>query len=201
MWTRACFDFCAADIRDTFFPNLPERTNVYFPFHSNELTQNGKPLQPLTIAHPSLHSTLLDMVNRMQNVGEVIPQTLSCHYSDIKAMKDLVDKQKHTNIEEIGEQEKAATRLQFPTGLDVVVALQISDNDGNPQSVEADEKVWQGSPGVQISVVKDFVFTHLTDASQNDVRGFSTAVIAGTRILLGEVYAAGYGLRNNIFLE
>ncbi len=198
--TRKCFDYCAVDIRDDYLGDKDK--TVYYPFHPYSLGK-GKPFYVLQTTATPIYECLLAVSKKIQT-GATIKKTM-CLYSDAKAVNDLVNAEKHEDVHEICELGRSKSRIEFPNG-SVVTATPMYPvgPDGIPdfsQRGEVGPEAWISAPGVKVTAVKDFLFSEDVGMSRRDVHGFCMTAITATRFILGEVYAAAYGVPEDVFLE
>lgn len=199
---RECYDYAIADIRDQFLPK--EKRNVYFPFHPETLTA-GKPLHALTSAAPALYEYLHDLAASMKT-KKIIPGTV-CLYGDARAINDLVNAKKHKRLLQISEAPNAKTRIETSDGLVATVTpiFPIKDDgtvDWSKPHGGVGPQAWTGSPGTNITAVKDFHFDpgkiHM---SRVDVHGFCMTAITATRFIMGDVFYAAFSVPIDRFRE
>ena len=198
--TRKCFDYCAADLRDDFLGDGDKP--VYYPFHPDSLGK-GKPFYILRTTATPIYDCLLAISQKIQS--RAIIANSMCLYSDVKAVNELVNKDKHEDVHEICELGRSKSRIEFPNG-SVVTATPMYPigPDGIPdfsQRGEVGPEAWISAPGVKVTAVKDFLFSEDAGMSRRDVHGFCMTAITATRFILGEVYAATYGVPENVVLE
>lgn len=199
---RECYDYSIADIRDVFFPK--ERRRVYFPFHLDSLSP-GKPLYELKATAPKTYDYLRALAASMKS-SKLIPGTM-CAYSDARSINDLVNAKKHNKVLLVEELGNAKTRIEMPDGSVVTTTpMYPMRDDGTVDWSKPHGNVgtagWVGSPGVQISAVKDFRFNPgKIKMSRTDVHGFCMIAITTTRFIMGEVYSSAFSTSGDMFRE
>lgn len=196
--TRQCFDYCAADIAEDFMPSF--KGNTYYPFHPDSLGK-GRPFHALSEDSPNIYAVLLRISENMRDRKQV-DRTLAL-YSDVRAINDLVNANKHNSVTEIAEIPNSQTRVKFPNGGVITMSSPVSVGpEGVADMAKAkalDPTSWVTTPGVDLKAVKNFVFPDNYGLSRRDVGGFCMVAIVATRNILSEVYAAAYGTPSNMF--
>lgn len=181
--SRECYDYCAQDIIDiVIIPNTNNQRligrhnnnnlHVYFPFHENQLTNNGNPYYELQTISPNFYNYLIGLARNMEN-NQPIPNTLF-EYGDVLLLKDLVNEKKHDSLIAIERNNDQEILVDHP---DMKMIFPIKDQKGWNRLRVSHES--------NLSKVVEFRF----ETIDKEIMKFCMFATESTRIILEDIYA------------
>lgn len=189
---RECFDYCAKDMADRFIATsnnqklairyVAGKEKAYFPFFSDQL-KSGKLFFDLSTSCPQLYTELVDLAAKIET-NQAIPNTVST-YSIAAEINELVNAKKHDKITSTRIKSNAATRIVFPGGAEMTVSPMFPWTGDVPDfAAEVDAQPMVGSPGVQVTYVREF---KLVENNWEVIR-YCDHAIRTTTSILAEIY-------------
>ena len=200
---RECFDYCARDIADRYISTssnqklviryVAGKEKAYFPFFSDQL-KSGKLFFELSASCPQLYTELVDLTAKIKT-NQAIPNTVTT-YGIAAEINELVNSKKHDRITSTRIKPNAATHIVFPGGGEMVVSPVFPWTGDVPDfAAEVDAQPMVGSPGVEITYVREF---KLVDNNW-EVARYCLHAIRATSSILADIYHKHFGAAIDYF--